>query len=104
MVKEGKEASLWLDVTPDTMSEEERNELENVVIRHAPAYRSDVLDRFIDSHVESESKGIYPWIVGLDLHMHEKPIPAGYKKWIVKKDLRAGVGDNNREEAVIESD
>ena len=45
MVKEGREVSLWADVTPDMMSEEEQDG--EVYVRHAPSYRSNALNRFI---------------------------------------------------------
>lgn len=45
VVKAGKETSLWAEITPDLMSEEEKEG--DVYIRHPPSYRSDSLNRFI---------------------------------------------------------
>ena len=52
MVKEGE---LWADVTPDMMSEEEKDG--DVYIRHQPSYRSNTLNKFIkklDQRLEAD--------------------------------------------------
>ena len=37
-MKEGRESVLWADVTPEMMSDEERDE--EIYVRHPPSYRS----------------------------------------------------------------
>lgn len=45
MVKEGRVAELWADVTPEMKSEEEK--VEQMYIWHPSAYPSQSLDKFI---------------------------------------------------------
>lgn len=63
MTKDGKETDLWAEVTPEMMSDEDREG--SVYIRHQPAYRSDVLNAFIkklDSRLDSRGSngGAHP--------------------------------------------
>ena len=48
-MKEGKEATMWAEVTPEMMSEEEFVEEENIYSRHPPSYRSNLMIKFIKS-------------------------------------------------------
>ena len=48
VVKEGKEAIMWAEVTPEMMSEDEFVEEENNYLRHPLSYRSDLLIKFIN--------------------------------------------------------
>ena len=69
-MKDGKEAELWSEVSPEMMSDEER-EGEGYVC-HQPHYRSRSLNSFIkklDSRLDStkkKKKNIPDWIVSLD--------------------------------------
>ena len=47
VVKEGKEAKMWAEVTPEMMTEEEFVEEKNIYLCHPPSYRSDLLIKFI---------------------------------------------------------
>ena len=89
VLKDGKEAELWSEVSPEMMSDEER-EGEGYV-RHQPHYRSLSLNSFIkklDSRLDS-TKGMekHPRLNRRLGSPHEKHIPEGCKKWIVKKSL-----------------
>ena len=89
-MKEGREASLWGDVTPDMMSEEEKDG--EVYVRHAPAYRSNSLNRFIsklDHRLDTDipNKTSHPSLERRVGSPRDKPVPKGCKKWIVKKGI-----------------
>ena len=96
VVKEGKETSLWLDVKPEMMSEEEKDG--EVYIRHAPSYRSDSLNRFICKLDHRLETGKHPRMDRRLGSPRDKPVPAGCKKWIVKREL----WKNNNDEATEE--
>ena len=83
VVKDGKEAKLWSEVSTEMMSDEER-EGEGYV-RHQPHY---IIIKKLDSRLDS-TKGIekHPRMDRRVGSPHEKPIPEGCKKWIVKKSL-----------------
>ena len=88
MVKEGKEATLWADVIPEMMSDEEREE--DYYTRHPPSYRSDVLERFItklDARLDQE-KGAHPRLERRPGSPKDKPVPSRFKKWTVRKEVK----------------
>ena len=88
MCKEGREVELWADVFPEMMSDEDKEGEEYV--RHQPSYRSKALNNFIsklDERLES-SKDKHPRIARSLGSPHNKPIPEGCKKWVLKKELR----------------
>lgn len=88
MVKEGREASLWADVLPDMMSDEER--VEDFYVRHPPSYRSKALSDFINK-LETrlgKEKSTHPRLERRPGCAVEKPVPSRFKKWTIKKELR----------------
>ena len=92
VVKEGKEAALWADITPEMMSEEDKQE--DVYIRHAPSYRSDSLNRFLeklDQRLESEiNMRKHPRLKRKLGSPRKKAVPPGCKKWMVKRTVTVG--------------
>ena len=65
MVKESKETTLWADVKPEMMSDEDREE--DFYIRHPPSYRSKALQKFIDkleTRLNQEKELTPSWSVG----------------------------------------
>ena len=87
VTKEGNEANLWADVTPEMMSDEELDG--NICIRHQPSYRSHPLNR-PSTHPQLERR------LG-------SPIPSGMKRWTVKKvattnEINEGATSNTNED------
>ena len=88
MVKEGKESSLWADVLPEMMSDEEL--VEDFYVRHPPLYRSSALSDFINK-LEArlgKEKSIHYRLERRPGCAVEKPVPSRFKKWTIKKELR----------------
>ena len=85
MVRPGKEAKFWADVTADMMSDEERHG--DIYVRHAPAYRSEKFNNFLkklDERAASKGKG-HARFERQDGCTIEKTIPVNCKPWMVKK-------------------
>ena len=76
-----KEKKYWSYVTPDMMSDEEKDG--NTYIRHPPSYRSERLNRFIqklDSRLDS-TPSRHARVLGSPV---EKQTPARAKRWMLK--------------------
>ena len=87
MVKEGKEATLWAEVTPEMMSDEEQEE--DYYMRHPPSYRSKALHQFItklDTRLDKE-KGTHPRMERRLGSPIDKAIPSRFKKWTIRREL-----------------
>ena len=101
VVKQGKEAKRWAEVTPDMMSDEELDEENKLYIRHQQSYRSTTLNSFIeklDMRVEAGVKGIHPRIprqLGLP---REKCPPKSVKDWAKKSQISINI--DQQEETV----
>lgn len=97
MVKEGREASLWAEVTPDMMSKEEQDG--EVYVRHAPSYHLNALNRFIstlDHRLDTDlPKTSHPRLDKSPSLRSQSWISTRqeYTKWIVKKELWVNAGD-----------
>ena len=82
VVKEGKEALLWAEITPNLMSEGD------VYVQHPPSHRSDLLNKFIkkldqwlDSRIDSKK---HPHLGPRLGSPRDKVVPPGCKKWMIK--------------------
>ena len=89
------------------MSEEEKDG--EVYVRHAPAYRSDSLNRFIlklDHRLDTDipKKASHPRLDRRVGSPRDKPIPRGCKKWIIKKEVWANTGEEANGEANEQGD
>lgn len=88
-----KEKKYWSDVTPDMMSDEEKDG--NTYIRHPPSYRSERLNRFIQSCLDSAPSrhARHARVLGSPV---EKQTPARAKRWMLK--------DSNSENVAVAND
>ena len=91
-----KEKKYWSDVTPDMMSDEEKDG--NTYIRHPPSYRSERLSRFIerlDSRLDRTPSrhARHARVLGSPI---EKQAPARAKSWMLK--------DTNLDDAAVAID
>ena len=87
-MKEGKEAKVWAEVTPEMMSEEEFVEEENVYLRHPPSHRSGVLNKVIerlDMRVEATIIRVNPRIERRLGSPKTVTMPKFAKPWTNKK-------------------
>ena len=103
VAKKGTEASLWADVTPEMMSEEELDE--GVYVRHQPSYRSEALQRFInklDARLDAE-KGTHPRLERRLGSPHVKSAPVVTNSWVIKRDSENDDNGHN-EQTGINSD
>ena len=94
-MKEGKEAKVWAEVTPEMMSEEEFVEEENVCLRHPPSHRSGVLNKFIerlDMRVEATIIRVNPRIERRLGSSKTVTMPKFAKPWTIKKSCN---GENS---------
>ena len=86
VVKEGKEALLWAEVSPDLISEEEKEG--DVYVRHPPSHRSDSLNKFIkklDQRLDSKmDRKTHPRLGRRLGSPRDKTVPPGCKKWMIK--------------------
>ena len=96
MVKEGKESELWADVTPNMMSEEEKDG--DFYIRHQPSYRSNTLNKFIkklDQRLEADiNRKKHPCLLRTLGSPHKQHVPLKCKKWTEEAD---DTGDSAQE-------
>ena len=86
-MKEGKEAKMWAEVTPEMMLEEFGEE-ENVYLCHPPSHRSGVLNKFIerlDMRVESTIIRFNPRIERRLESPKTVTMPKFAKPWTIKK-------------------
>lgn len=86
----GKEVSLWADLTPEMMSDEEVDG--DVYVRHQPSYHSELVNKFIlklDTHLARGDKGNHPRKKRRLGSPRNKPIPRCAKQWTVKKETNA---------------
>lgn len=89
VVRPGKEATYWADVTADMMSDEER--VGDKYIQHTPSYRSDKLNSFIktlDKRAGKKGKS-HARFHREQGSPRKQPIPQNAKPWMVKKHQEA---------------
>ena len=87
MAKDGREKTLWAEVKPEMMSDEERSQ--DSYILHPPSYRSEALNTFItklDARLDKE-KNTHPRLERIMGSPREKPVPSRFKKWTIKREL-----------------
>ena len=88
-MKVGKEASMWKDVTPDMMSEED--EENGQFTRHPPQYRSENLPKCInklDSRLKAKCSNVHVRVERKLGSPHKNPPSKECAKWALKRCFR----------------
>ena len=102
MIKSTREAKLWVDITPDMMSEEEK--CNDTYIRHPPSYRSKAVEKFLtklDTRCEQQMS-THPRVKRLLGSPRKLRVPRHAKGWVMKKiegQSQEQVNQNQNEDA-----
>lgn len=92
-----REQDYWKDVTPDMMSDEEKQG--DVFIRHQPSYRSTNFTKFLNKlDQRAAAKSSHQPRASRELGSPaKKPIPPMCKQWMIKPELRKGQNEIDQE-------
>ncbi len=82
MVKGEKESKRWNELTPEMMSEEEKNE--DKFVRHPPSFRSAKVKQFIGKLERRLERKPSLRVRRVEGSPRSVPIPVGAKKWTFK--------------------
>jgi len=88
VVRPGKEADYWKDVTPDMMSDEEK--INDVYVRHPPSYRSEKFHNYLiklDKRVAAKGRNVHARFQRQEGAVLEKDPPPNCKRWMVKSQV-----------------
>ena len=88
VVRPGKEADYWKDVTPDMMSDEE--EVDDVYVRHSPSYRCEKFHNYLmklDKRVAAKGKNVHARFQRQEGAVIEKNPPPNCKPWMIKSQV-----------------
>ena len=92
-----REQDYWKDVTPDMMSDEEKQG--DVFVRHQPSYRSTTFTKFLNKlDKRAAAKSSHQPQTNRELGSPvEKPIPPMCKQWMINSELRKGQNEIEKE-------